>query len=112
MVTTDVKTGPELASEGPIQVSPAAQLAAQKPQSMSENWPDLLRRIQATGARDEIQRLLEQFLILAEQDHEGMEYILELFRRAMNEWEDEVLGRPAEQPRPVLRLVTDDEPQP
>ena len=77
---------------------------------MTSNWPDLLRRIQATGARDEIQRLLEQFLVLAERDTSGMEYVLGLFRRTMDEWEEQgFLGSPS--PRAMLRLVTRREPE-
>jgi hypothetical protein len=76
---------------------------------MSRTWPDLLRRIQVTGERDEIQRLLEQFLRLAERDAEGTEYVLELFRRTMDDWEEGALGQPAGR---RLRLVThDDEAQ-
>jgi hypothetical protein len=78
---------------------------------MSSHWPDLLRRIQATGARDEIQRLLEQFLVLAERDTAGMEYVLELFRRTMDEWEDEVIGLNVPRSRRALRLVTGVEPE-
>jgi hypothetical protein len=72
---------------------------------MTSSWPDLLRRIQATGARDEIQRLLELFLVLAERDGAGTEYVLEVFRRTMDEWEEEG-GLCPPSPRGMLRLVT------
>jgi hypothetical protein len=70
---------------------------------MSQTWPELLRRIQVTGERDEIQRLLEQFLRLAERDAEGMEHVLRLFRRTMDDWEEGALGQPAG--RRILRLI-------
>jgi hypothetical protein len=82
---------------------------AERPQP-NANWPELLRRIQVTGERDEIQRLLEQFLRLAERDPEGMQYVLRLFSRTMDDWEEGALGRPAG--RRVLRLVPEGHPRP
>ena len=80
---------------------------------MSENWPDLFRRLEEAGVRgDEVQRLLDQFLRLSEADPVGMERILVRFHRALNEWEDGVVGRSVAQSRRGLRLVTDEEPQP
>jgi hypothetical protein len=58
-----------------------------------QSWPELYSRLLASGAEGEVQRLFERFLTLSERDPEGMEYVLDLFSRTLDQMIAEAEGR-------------------